>query len=441
TLLLAYRAAIGKHAWLHPAALLALALVAWWIAVRINYRAETALLLALAVALWALERYAEQGNWQWLTAIPVAGWLLVQMHPSVFFLVLLLGAYAAEFLYAPPAGRMRGQAIAALALTSAVTLALACLNPYGWHQVALPVIALFSGQELMADITEYIPVMQTGYALHFVIMAALAVATLTLQRERRISSGLLLALFGGLTFLYVRNIGLFALMLLPPLVRLALHRCPPLPAKARHFAVAALLAVWLGLPLWQDKLGSGIKPGLFPEQSVAYLKQHLPGGRVLNFIDYGGYLAWTLGPKFMVFIDSHDIMANRTVQLHDDIFLAAPGWEIPLSQYRIDAIFTPAVMQFSGRMIPLVEQLAYGSAWRLVAREPSGMLFLRADLVSDGGLDHQQVWEQMAMEAQREQNKFPDHPDPWAALATAYRALGKEAQAQEAERQYRRLSQ
>lgn len=440
-LFLAYCAAIGKREMLHPIALLALALVAWLITVRINYRAETALLLCMAATLYALERYAERGDWRRLIPIPISGWLLIQLHPSVVFLMPLLGAYAIEFFFSPPAGRGRGHVVLTLAVTAASTLALACLNPYGWHQVALPFVALLSGKGMMADITEYIPVMNTEYASNFVTMAAFSVLALIFQRERRISSGLLLALFGTLTFLYVRNIGLFALMLLSPLVRWSLHAFPgKIPPRLQHAGASVVLFALVMLPVWQGNWGSGARPGLFPEKSAAYLKQHLPGGHVLNFYDYGGYLAWALGPGFLVFVDGHDTKANLAVRLHDTIFRAEPGWENAMAPYRIDTIFTPAVMQFSGRMIPLVEQLAVSSEWRLIVREPSGLLFLRADLVAAGELDKRQIWEQMIDEAQRELRNFPDHPDPWAALATAYQKLGDTQKAEQAVQKFRQLN-
>lgn len=441
TLFLAYCAAIGKREWLHPIALLVLAVVAWWMTARMNYRAETALLLAMAATLLALEKYAERADWRWLILIPIAGWLLIQLHPSVVFLLPVLGAYAIEFFFSAPDGRASGHVVSILAITAATTLALACLNPYGWHEVALPFIALFSAKGLMADITEYLPVMDTEYAFDFVAMAALGILSLIFQRERRISSSLLVILFGTFTFIYVRNIGLFALVLLGPMVRYGMQMLPDkISPRWQHLVASAVLAVMLALPFWQGKLGSGTKPGLFPEKSAAYLKQHLPGSHVLNFFDYGGYLAWALGSGFLVFVDGHDTATNRAVQLHDAIFRADPGWENIVSEYRIDAIFTPAVMQFSGRIIPLVEQLSTSNEWRLVAREPSGLLFLRADLLAGEEIDKRQVWEQMIEEAQRELRKYPDHADPWAALATAYQALGDFVTAEEAAQQYRRLN-
>ncbi|MBI3222401.1 MAG: hypothetical protein HYZ46_04885 [Nitrosomonadales bacterium] len=440
-LALAYGAAMGKRERLHPVALSVLALVAWWMTSRINYRAETALLLAMAATLWALEKYAVQGGRRWLLIIPLSGWLLIQLHPSVALLLPLLGAYAVELCFAPPHGSTRSQVVLTLVAVALVTLALACINPYGWQQVAVPFNYLSSAQELMAGITEFLPVMETEYADVYVFMVVCAVLAMFVQRERRISGSLLVILFGTLTFLYVRNIGLFALLLLGPLVRSALRFSPVvISSRMRYAGAFVVLAALLALPVWQKQLGSGPMPGAFPEKSAAYLEQRLPGGNVLNFYDYGGFLAWALGSKFMIFVDGHDTGTNRAVELHDAIFRADAGWENIVAQYRIDAIFTPTVMQFSGRVIPLVGQLSNNSQWRLVVRENSGLLFLRADLAGEEGLDKRQIWEQMLEQAQHELDTYPDHADAWAAIATAHQALGNDAKAEEARQQYLRLS-
>lgn len=442
TLLLAYRAAINNRQTFHPAALLGLAIVSWWITARMNYRAETMLLLSMAVTLFTLERYADQGNWRWLITIPIVGFLLIQMHPSVLLLLPALGAYAIELSYSPPSGLTRLKVAFTFLTVVLVTLAIACINPYGWTQVMLPFVALLSGDSMRADINEYLPVMDTEYASSFLVMLTLGFLSLLVQHRRIISGAILLLLYGFLTFLYARNIGLFALVLLGPLVHLALKLFPDrISTQVQKFCMIAVLVVWLGLPVLQGRLGSGVASGVFPEKSALFLKQHMSSGNVLNFYDYGGYLAWALGSHFLVFVDGHDIKSNRAVQLHDSIFLAESGWENKVAYYRINAIFTPAVMKFSGRMIPLVERLAKSTDWRLVVREPSGLLFLRADMFTETALERSQVWEQMIEEARQEIHRFPDHPDSWAALVMAYREMGDHTSADDAARQYRRLSE
>ena len=42
--------------------------------------------------------------------------------------------------------------------------------------------------------------------------------------------------------------------------------------RLQHIGAVAVLALLLMIPLAQGRLGAGIKPGLFPENSAAYLK-------------------------------------------------------------------------------------------------------------------------------------------------------------------------
>jgi|GEM_PF-4866073 len=443
-LLFAYSAALGRRSWLHPAALLALAIVAWAFRVRTEYRAEMVLFLALGITFWALERFMASGQWRQLIPIPLSALVLSQAHPTSLMLVPLIGAYGIEALRAPPPGLSRLNAAVALAATAAAALLLACLNPYGWSQVTLPVsshLADLNNPDLLYAVTEYQPVMATAFRNTFIVLVALALPAVLFAPRHRIAAGLLLALFGGLTFLYARNIGLFALMLVIPLVRLALRVWPKdLPAWLARAATAIPLAFLMAFPLWRGDWGSGPVPQVFPEQAASYLRSHVPRARVFNFIDYGGYLAWALGREASVFADSHDTAMNRAADLHDRIFQAEPGWQNALASYRIDAIFAPTLMSYSGRLIDLMLPLAKDDHWQLVSVEDAGLLFVRSDLAPASTIDKRDIWRHMLVEAQWIIDDYPDHPQPWLARALAYEALGDVAQAQQARRRFGQLN-
>lgn len=432
-LLFAYSAAVGRKSWLHPAALLALAIIAWSFRTRTEYRAEMVLFLALGITFWALERFMECGQWRKLVPIPLCALILSQAHPSSLLIVPLIGAYGIEALRTPPSGATRAGSFVALAGSAGLALLLACVNPYGWRQVALPVIAHLadlSNPDLMYAVTEYQPVMATDFRSTYIVLVLLAIPAVLLAPRHRIAAGLLLAVFGGLAFLYARNIGLFALVLTIPAVRLALRVWPQeLPAWPSRAAAAVPLAFLMAFPLWRGDWGSGPVPQVFPEQSVSYLRTHLPRARVFNFIDYGGYLAWALGREATVFADSHDTAMNRAAELHDGVFQAEPGWQDVLERYRINAIFTPTLMSYSGRLITLVVPLANDNNWQLVNVEDAGLLFVRSDLAPATVIDKREIWRHMLVEAQWVLDTYPDHPQPWLARALAQEALGDAGQA------------
>jgi len=443
-LLFAYAAALGRRSWLHPAALLALAVVAWAFRVRTEYRAEMVLFLALGITFWALERFMASGQWRQLIPIPVSALVLSQAHPSSLMLVPLIGAYGIEALRAPPPGLSRLQASVALAGSAIAALLLACLNPYGWSQVTLPVsshLADLNNPDLLYAVTEYQPIMATPFGSTFIVLVLLSILAVLFAPKYRIAAGLLLALFGGLTYLYARNIGLFALMLAIPLVRLALHAWPKtLPTWLTRAATAVPLVFLLAFPLWRGDWGSGPVPNVFPEQAASYLRSHVPAARVFNFIDYGGYLAWALGREASVFADSHDTAMNRAADLHDRIFQAEPGWQNYLASYRIDAIFAPTLMSYSGRLIDLMLPLATDDSWQLVSVEDAGLLFVRSTLAPTNAIDKREIWRHMLVDAQWVIDDYPDHPQPWLARALAHEALGDVAQAQQSRSRFEQLS-
>ncbi len=438
-----YRAVTPYRQLLNPAAILVLVCIAYWMKFRINYRAEGFLYLALGLEIWVLERYLGKNNWHWLVAVPVIGWVLIQLHPSVIFMLAILGAYAADQIVAPGNNQSRLSIAARYSLVGIITLVAACINPLGWHQVAEPVQLFLESRELMADLTEYAPIMDTSLSHTYSVAVLLGLLAVIFQPQRRVAYALLLAFFGVMSFLYVRNFGLFCLIASAPATRLAHHIFPATVKPAYQYALTATLLIALIItPLWQGEWGVGQKSNLFPQQAVSRLKKDFPdGGNVLNFFDYGGYLAWSLPSSFKVFVDGSDTKLNRAVQLHDGIFRADSGWESELTRYKIDAIFTPAVMQFSGKHIPLVEELAHHDDWLIVSRESSGMLFIRNTPGAHGSLDKRQIWEQMAVEAEREIKAYPIHPDSWESLAMAQHYLGNTAESEKAAQQFRKLNQ
>jgi len=442
-LVLIYAAALDRKSWLHPAALLALAVVAWAFRVRTEYRAEMLLFLALGVTFWALERFMASGQWRHLIPIPLSALVLSQAHPTSLMLIPLIGAYGIEALRSPPPGLSRVQASVTMAGSAVAALLLACLNPYGWSQVALPVtthLADLNNPDLLYAVTEYQPIMATAFGSTFIVLALLSIPAVLFAPRHRIAAGLLLAVFGGLTYLYARNIGLFALMLALPLVRLAVHAWPKtLPTWLTRAATVAPLTFLLAYPLWHGDSGNGPVPKVFPEQAASYLRSQVPGARVFNFIDYGGYLAWALGRDSSVFADSHDTGMNRAAELHDRIFQAEPGWQNVLASYRIDAIFSPTLMSYSGRLIDLMLPLAKDDNWQLVSVEDAGLLFVRSSLAPPRTIDKREIWRHMLAEAQAIIHDFPDHPQPWLARALALEALGDTAQAQQSRRRYEQL--
>ncbi len=365
------------------AAILVLGPLAYVSAYRLCYRPEIALYLALAGTLWALERRA-------LLLLPALAFGLTLFHPSAVVLLLVIGCSLADALLTDRRYALKlGAALAGTALAVLVA-------PGGWHALVLAVTA--PANEMNALIGEYVPVLRSEYRWHFVVAAAIAVASVAAIR-RRPSDVLLILGFGYLAFSYVRNLTLFALVAYGPIALAAdavLRRLPRLrlAAPASLLGVAALL---VASPTW----GAGETPGRYPAAAADFILRHQPPGRLFNQLHTGGYFAWRLLPRYQVAIDGRNYYGvNAPLRYVDSVSELQEGWQGQLERYGVTLIATPGVRLGSGRLIPLVADLENDPGWLLAVVEPAGMLFVRRDALPAGvtPIPKERIWTQVLAE-------------------------------------------
>jgi hypothetical protein len=432
TLWLLFRAG-HRRSWSSPAHILVLLAVYWWMHFRLAYRPEMLLYLALACEILLLERFLLDPGKRWLAPIPVLSFLLVQAHPSVIFLVAVLGAYAVQVAWN---FRNRGDSLlrygAWFALSAAVVLGGATINPYGFAQLTLPLSFVTKG-EILRDIVEFMPTFDTAYKWPYLLLAASAVLAVAIQPRKRVVDWILLLVFGYLAYRYVRNVALFALVMYVPMARagaLLVRTCQARLARSRlrpgswlnrkrmrgalWGAALAAGAYTFAVGIMNPDWGAGPRPGRFPETSARLINELRPPGRILNFYDMGGYLSWSLKGDYRVFIDGRHYETNRALRLHDSVLRADPGWRDVLDRYRINTIVTPATLLFSGMLVPLVAVLAGDDGWQLVATEERALLFLRRgasqNLPATYRMPKQEIWHQVIKEAQATAKKHPGQP-------------------------------
>ena len=378
-------------------ALLPAALLLWWMDFRLVFRPETLLFLFLAAEIFLLERFLATSDHRYLMPLPLMAWILAQCHPSPAILVMILGAYGLQvLLQAPPPARLRR----ALAVggTGLAMLLLAAINPHGVKQIILP-FTFASQTDLLQNLSEFIPSLQSSKRWLFV-GAALGLLAALAAPNRRAVDLLLIAVFGFLAFKYVRNIAMFALIGGVALTRAIDWASSRLPRQATALSALAGAVALLALPATNGEWGLGLKPDTFPDKGVGLLAQYRPRGNILNFIHLGSYLRWRLDEAYPVFVDGRNFSRNPAVQMHDIFFLAQPGWQVAFSRLGINIVMTPATLVHSGKLIPLVPELARDPAWALVAVEPAALTFVRADMLPDiPRIGDEAVWQKVIDEA------------------------------------------
>jgi hypothetical protein len=383
-LLLTAAAAVRRGA-SHAAALLVLGPLALVAAYRFCYRPETMLYLAMAGTLYALERRA-------LWVPPLLAFALTLFHPSAVILLLVLGCHLVDALL-----RDRREAVR-LAVALAATVVAVVLAPGGWHALLLAFTA--PANEMNALIGEYVPSLQSEFRWHFVAIAVAGAASVAATR-RRASDALLVAGFGLLAFLYVRNLTIFALATFGPVcvaVDAALRRIPRLRLAAPAAFIAAVVLL-VASPTW----GAGELPGRFPSETASFILRHRPPGRLFNQLHTGGYLAWRLLPDYQVAIDGRNYYGvNAPLRYVDSVSEVQDGWQDQLDRHGVTLVATPGVRLGSGRLIPLVADLEADPNWLLAVIEPAGMLFVRRDVFPSGvtPLPKDRVWTQILAETE-----------------------------------------
>jgi hypothetical protein len=55
----------------------------------------------------------------------------------------------------------------------------------------------------------------------------------------------------------------------------------------------------------------------YPQKAVEYLRHHPVPGRIFSLVRWGGYLIWSRGPEYKVFIDSRLDMYEQAGVLSD----------------------------------------------------------------------------------------------------------------------------
>ena len=447
TLIFLYRAATVHLPKFNGPAVLVLGLAAFCLDFRLVYRPETVLFLCLAIEIFCLERFAASSRVKWLWPIPVAAWMLSQMHPSTLIMQGVLAMYFCQFIgQNQPLKLTRRHLALIFGAVSVTMLVLASINPFGFKQIYLPLQTLFGSMKLQSGVNEFLPVLRTEFKYNFIAIALLGALAIGLLPQRRIVHTLLYLVFGWLAYRYVRNLGLFAIVMYVPVASLAQYLSQKylnsMWARFTPLALPAALAVVLVLPISEGRWGRGPIENGFPEISVKVIQYYLADGNVLNFYHLGGYLAWALGNNFKMAVDGHFIGINPATEFHNSVIRTDPGWQAKLDSYQVNTIVVPAIVPVHGLPLPILTALAQDDSWALVTAEPAAMIFMRRSVLpyNTREYDKSTIWKKMIYEAQQNVVVYPGFPGTYKALGMAYRALGDWENAAINEQKYLRLT-
>jgi hypothetical protein len=276
-----------------------------------------------------------------------------------------------------------------------------------------------------------------------IAMAAIVVASLATAAGRRVHWADRLAVGLALT-----AAGLFTMRLLPlgaialaPSLALAWETESRAARTAgelpRWLAGAAVIAAGAWLTVARARpLGLGLARDEFPVAAAAFVKAHEARGRLYNDFHYGGYLIWTLGEGYPVFVD------GRSMALYGVEFVLRSA---PTSDAELSALLDRTDVDVA--IAPTFQRTGFFQhrpGWALVYFDDVAYVAVRvrehAALAAEFGYRHLDVtrWQERieAMraepssiaparaEALRAIGAAPDASLPWVLLASVEIAAG-----------------
>lgn len=205
-------------------------------------------------------------------------------------------------------------------------------------------------------------------------------------RKRRLHELVLTAAFGYMACAAVRNIPLFALVCLPFLAAALRDAVPPgawsrFSGKKTAWAAALFIALTAARVATNafyisdrrlERLGLGLDPGRLPIGAADFLSQNRLDGRLLNHLNFGGWLDWR-GPQ-PTFID------GRSEVMEDGFYREYLQSFSPMGLSLLAAHYQSQLILVDYNAAPQwVDQLRHFSDWRLVYLDSCSALYARKD--------------------------------------------------------------
>jgi hypothetical protein len=335
--------------------------------------------------------------------------LWVNTHGAFLIAIELTGTYlgAALILWAsaPPSERARYRAqVRDLSLLIVLAIPVTALNPVGFDLLRYSLD--FVSQGYLRDI---IPELQSPnfHDALFNPLLLLLIITFATSVRRELTPILLLVSWAAFALISFRNIPQFIIICLPfiaeslqdllmgcanriadlpHLLRSAIrqiqrieagfalvahHATAGLPRLIGLVIIAVLMAQGVHFDLWGGDYS--FREPAFPIRAVEHLKPLLPGKRMFNDAQWGGYLSFCCWPEVKTFVDGRvDMFGEAYMRAYYRAIDAKPGWKELFDQYRIDLVMINSTR-------PLAYWLEHDPDWRLLYRDETAVVFVRAN--------------------------------------------------------------
>lgn len=282
---------------------------------------------------------------------------------------------------------------------SAALLLLACmvatiLNPYYWGVWSVPYKVAGSQLFMTANQEWRPPDFSHEFAVFYGTLPVLAAAVF-IQRRDLLKPTIVLAVLLVLASLKSRRmIPFYCVAAVPVLARAFTLSASAMVRPGRSLFLNGALVCSMSILLWwgygvyrlpgrvvRTPDGLPFLNGAFPLDCIRTMQSGADGGNVFNDYNHGGFLHYTAGPQWKVFIDGrNDLFGPRHTWLYTQLALSQIPWRETFEAMEVTAaiISYDTVVQ---RPNIALELGSSGEQWLLADFDDAGILFMRRTAV------------------------------------------------------------
>lgn len=125
-------------------------------------------------------------------------------------------------------------------------------------------------------------------------------------------------------------------------------------------------------PLTSARAARRAEAAAYPTRAVAYMRSHAVPQPLFNSYDWGGYLIWTLYPRYPVYIDGRpDMYGDAYVERFIAAYEGEANWRSILDSAHIASVLVePSSV--------LARLLALSSGWRRIYVDNQAVIYVRS---------------------------------------------------------------
>jgi hypothetical protein len=347
-------------------------------------------LLFTSIFLFLLDHYRRNGNIRILIPIPLITLLWVNLHAGyiigiaieiIYIFGYLLEAAILWFRKKEKIDLVTQKSLMMLFGVLITSVLASLLNPTGFRILTYPFQTL-TDSAMQRYINEWLSPdfhQMIWQPFAFMILALIGMGMIG-NRPISLTKILLTLVFGYGALRSIRNIPLFAIVVIPVLAEqfYSLIKFNPNPqAQNRYFRYIAPIVICaitvvmvLGFIQVTNKQQKS-EAETYPKVAVDWIIENKPKGNIFNSYNWGGYIIWRLYPDYLVYIDGRaDLYGEEFVTNYTGIYFTKPGWEEKLNQDNIRMVFVESESM-------LADALRQSSTWKKQFEDNISVIFLK----------------------------------------------------------------